>query len=221
MILRPAHRRWMGLLLALSLSGVGARAQNPDFLQIGVSSNAYNGDLGGAYAKWTMGVHAGLLLNQKKRLNGSFQLAFGRIVGQDLNFTAPEPGKTASPYFRTGFVTANYEVHYNFIRTARWKCYVAQGFGIIQYTPRDEEGNKLRDQGATRPDGETYGSVSVILPTKIGFIYFLPNGYGLGLESGFLNSMTDYLDNVGQWGGDAGRDNILFFKFNLNLPVNL
>jgi hypothetical protein len=213
---------WCLALAAASVLQGKLQAQTtPDYLQIGISSLAYNGDLGDAFSKWTMGFHAGLLLNQKKRFNGSFQLGIGRVTGQDLEFSSPEPGKKATTFFNTRFVTVNYEVQYNIIRTEQVKFYIGQGFGIVQYSPKDDEGNKLRDMPSTRPDGESYGSVSVILPTKLGLIYFLPNGYGLGLESGLLNTMTDFLDNVGRWGGNSGADNVLYFKFSLNLPVNL
>ena len=190
-------------------------------LQLGISPNAYRGDLS-SYEKWTIGYHVGLLLNKKKRLNGSFQLAFGKVTGQTNDPYYPgDPDKTPNTFFRTNFVTLNYELHYNFIKNDRMIFYIGQGFGIIHFTPKDNLGNKLQDQDQSRAEGESYGNISVTLPTKLGYIYFLPNRLGLGLEVGFYNTMTDYLDNISKWGTQSGKDNILYFKFSLSIPVNI
>ena len=92
---------------------------------------------------------------------------------------------------------------------------------IMHYNPKDEFRHDLRDQNDTRAEGESYGSIAIFLPTKTGAIYFLPNNFGLGFEAGIYNTLTDYLDNVSQWGTKSGNDNALYFKFFLNIPVNI
>lgn len=208
--------------IALHIESVLAQEKTTmPILQLGISPNAYKGDLG-SFEKWTIGYHVGLLLNKKKRLNGSFQIAFGNITGQtdDLNYPG-DPAKTPNTFFKTNFVTINYELQYNIIKNEVMKLYLGQGFGIIHYTPKDEFGNKLQDQNNTRAEGESYGNISIILPTKLGYIYFLPNRMGLGIEAGFYNTMTDYLDNISDWGTKSGKDNILYFKFSVNVPINI
>jgi hypothetical protein len=191
-------------------------------LQLGVSANAYRGDLSNQFKKWTGSFHAGLLLNRKKRLNGSFQLAVGTVSGQSKDPDYPgDPDKTTNTYFKTRIIAVNYELHYNIIKSEQVTWYIGQGFGLLHFNPRDEFGDDLREQNNTRADGESYGSIGVYLPTKTGAIYFLPNGYGLGFEAGIYNTLTDYIDNISQWGTKSGNDNILYFKFFLNVPVNL
>jgi hypothetical protein len=191
-------------------------------LQLGVSANAYRGDLSEQFKKWTGTFNAGLLFNRKKRLNGSFQFAAGSVTGQTNDPDYPgDPDQTPNTYFKTRIIAVNYELHYNIIKNTQVTWYIGQGLGILNFNPRDEFGQDLRDQGGTRAEGESYGSISVFLPTKTGVIYFLPNGYGLGFEAGFYNTLTDYVDNVSEWGTRSGNDNLLYFKFFLNVPVDL
>jgi len=210
------------LLLMIVRSPILAQEdKGKPLLQLGVSANAYRGDLS-SYDKWTIGFHGGLLLNKKKRLNGSFQFAFGKWTGQTNDVDYPgDPTKTPNTYFKTNFIAVNYELHFNIIKSDLMKLYIAQGIGIVHYTPKDEFGEKLRDLDNTRAEGESYGSISFMLPTKLGYIYFLPNRMGLGIETGFYNTLTDYLDNVSDWGTRSGKDNVLYVKFSISVPVNI
>ena len=198
------------------------KQKEKSLLQLGVSANAYRGDLNSQFKKWTGTFHAGLLFAKKKRLNGSFQLAVGSVTGQTADRDYPgDPDKTPNTYFKTRIIGINYELHYNIIKNEKVTWYVGQGFGILHYNPRDEYGEDLRDQNATRAEGESYGSITIFLPTKMGAIYFLSNEFGLGLEAGIYNTMTDYLDNVSQWGTKSGNDNMLYFRFFLNIPISI
>ena len=212
---------FIAIVVFLPELSIAQQKESMPLLHLGTSANSYRGDLG-SFEKWTIGFHAGLLLNRKKRLNGSFQFGFGKVTGQTIDEDYPgDPDKTPNTFFRTNFITVNYELHYNFIKNEQMRFYLGQGFGIIHYTPKDDAGDKLQDQDNTRAEGESYGNISVILPTKLGYIYILPNKIGLGFEAGIYNTLTDYIDNISQWGTKSGNDNILYFKFSVNVPVNI
>ncbi len=209
------------LVILLLLPGGFVTGKNPHyFLQVGVGPQSYCGDLGAPFSKWSINTNVGLLFNRKKRLNGSVQFAFGNVIGQtDARGVTDPADATPNTYFKTNLFTLTYELQYNIVRNEHWKFYVAQGFGIAFFTPKDQSGHNLADQPVTRADGESYGPVTLMLPTKLGAIYFLPNDYGLGFETGFYNMLTDYIDNVSDWGDRNGFDNIWHFKFSLNIPV--
>jgi hypothetical protein len=209
------------VVLLLPVSEVSGQSDN-SYVQIGMGPESYFGDLRTGSGKWRMQINFGLLFNKKKRLNGSVQLTVGSVTGQsDSREFNGTPDITPNTYFKTNLFALNYELHYNIIRNEFWKIYLGQGFGLMFFTPKDQFGGNLRDQADTREAGESYGSVTVILPTKLGLIYFLPNAYGLGFETGIYNTFSDYIDNVSAWGDHSGYDNIWYFKFSLNIPVRL
>jgi hypothetical protein len=222
--MRAWRIKWIGMaavLVSVLFSGSVRAQTEKTLLQLGVGGNAYRGDLGGNYKKWKATFHAGLRFNRSKRLNGSFQLAVGSLTGQTSDPEYPgEPDKTPNLHFKTSILSVNYELHYNIIKTDKVIWYAGQGFGIMHYNPKDEFGNALRERNDTRAEGESYGSITVVLPTKMGAIYFLPNALGLGAEAGFYNTLTDYLDNISEWGTKSGRDNALYIRMFLNVPVN-
>lgn len=96
--------------------------------------------------------------------------------------------------------------------------YLSQGIGFIHFSPEDDEGNSLADLPNTREDQETYRQESFMLPTNVGVLYLLPNQYGVSVQAGFYNPMTDYLDNISQL-GDSGNDNILAIRFAFYIPL--
>jgi len=198
-------------------------AQSPTlFLTMGGSANAYSGDLSGI-EKWTNAFHLGIKLNQKKRLNGSLKLSFGRWNGQNVNYNPPiVNNQVPSPntFFNTSFVTFNYSLNYNIIKKDNFVLYISQGFGLLRYNPKDQLDNDLQDQPGTRLDNESYGNTTIFLPTMLGVIYFLPNHYGLGLQSGYLNSQSDYLDNISGWGTKSGNDNAFQIRMTIYAPLS-
>ncbi len=209
------------VFLLLQVTWVYGQNRN-SYIQVGISPVAYRGDLGNGFSKWRMNVNLGLLFNKKDRVNGSAQIAIGSVTGQsDDREIGGSPDITPNSYFKTNFVAVNYELHYNIIRNEFLKFYIGQGFGFMHFTPKDQYGENLREQYETREEGESYGSIAVIFPTKLGAIYFLPNDFGLGFETGLYNSLTDYIDNISAWGDKGGLDNMWYFKFSLSIPVNL
>ncbi len=192
------------------------------YLEIGAAANAYRGDLTKGYEKWSSAVHFGLLFNRRERFNGHLNLAIGTLTGQNPAYVFDgEPGAASAPnrFFRTPFFTLNYDLHFNILKTSRWIVYVSQGIGIVRFKPKDDFGNDLQENLATRSPGETYNNVSLMLPSQAGVTYLFANGYGVGVRSGWLNPQTDYLDNISQWGNRTKKDNALWVRFVFVVPL--
>ncbi len=215
--------RLLFLLLAFLTPALSSGQMATYYLQTGISPNSYNGDLGGSFEKWTVLFHLGVKLNHKEKLNGNLSMAFGTLNGQQINY-APPPIDNVTPtpntFFNTSVFTFNYDLHYNIIKKENLIVYASQGFGLMRFNPRDEFGNNFQDQFATRAANETYGNIAAIFPTTVGAIYFLPNQFGVGFQTSLLNSTTDYLDNISQWGLEDGNDNILQFRFTVYAPLS-
>jgi hypothetical protein len=195
----------------------------PIFLDLGVSANAYSGDLS-SYAKWTACYHIGLTFNKNEKLNGRLNVSFGFITGENRTYTfqgiSNEPAKP-NRFFSTSLLDISYSLRYHFIKTKRLALYISQGFGIMQFTPKDENGRRLADLLDSRPFDENYGNITMVLPTSLGINYWLKNGYGIGLQAGFVNPQTNYLDNIGQWGNKAGNDQIFQLRFFVLAPLKI
>lgn len=84
---------------------------------------------------------------------------------------------------------------------------------------KDEYGNSFQNQLTSRAADETYGNVTIMLPTQAGAMYLLPNGYGAGIQGGWANPQTDYLDNISQWGNRSKKDNLFWLKFQFVVPM--
>lgn len=215
-------KKIFSLLVLLFLSGAFiARAQQPaSFIYGGFSMNQYLGDLSTDHAKRTGSVMLGLKLNRKKRLNGSFELGYGQLTGQNSMYVFSGDEKAIpNRFFSSSFFTLHYNLHLNILKKENYTLYLSQGFGIIRYNPEDDLDRNLPDRFETRAPNETYSNTSVMLPTNLGFIYLLPNKWGLGLQAGYLNPLTDYLDNIGQWGNNSGNDNVLQYRFAVYAPI--
>lgn len=97
--------------------------------------------------------------------------------------------------------------------------YISQGLGLIRYEPKDENNEPLQKKFDTRASNETYNNVSLMLPTQAGINYILKNGYGVGLQAGWLNPQTDYIDNISQWGNRQKNDNTFLVRFAFMVPL--
>lgn len=182
----------------------------------GITMAGYKGELA-SYDQYSGIFQAGVQFNQKEKLNGAFTLSIGTVKGQNPDFSA-EKG-SPNRFFKTNLFALNYGLHYNIIKKPDFIFYISQGIGIIRFIPQDEFNEGLNDQSDTRAEGEIYRNVALLLPTQIGCIYFLKNNFGFGAQTGFLNTMTDYIDNISEL-GESGNDNILNFRLALYIPLS-
>jgi hypothetical protein len=230
MSLRTLTILLFSLLLCLignTLSTAQDSITHTRFIEVGISANAYRGDLQAGYEKFTSGFHLGVQWMKKKRVNGAINIQIGSVSGQNPDYkysnttTVGSKDPTPNKYFRTAIFTAHYELQLNLIKRRNFRIFVSQGIGIIRFNPKDEFQNALSKNLASRADGETYSNLAFILPTQCGFQYFLPNGIGAGFKMGWYNPTTDYLDNISKWGNKSGNDKIFACRFTVMIPVRI
>ncbi len=182
--------------------------------------NTYQGDLGDAFAKWSVIYGMGLHTNVKKHVNLNFDLHFGKIVGQELSSITKGIVNTPNTFFETTYTSLSAGVRFNFIKNYRMHFFMAQRIGVIFFTPLDELREILLDKTDTRAVGETYSTTALTLPISIGANLLLDNGFGVGIGIGLSNPLTDYLDNISVLSTrNSGKDNIITGTFNLLIPL--
>ncbi|MCU0444454.1 MAG: hypothetical protein MUE85_06000 [Microscillaceae bacterium] len=195
-----------------------SRPTFPILLELGISGNAYRGDLSN-YQKWSACYHAGIRFNRSRLINSRLGISFGFITGENRFYDFP--GGTPNNFFRSSVFSLDYELHINLIKRPTFSVYLAQGIGLFRFQVRNDEGEDLFNRLDSRADGETFANNVFFLPTGIGANYFLKNGYGIGLQANILNTQTDYLDNISEWGLQNGNDNVLRFKFYIYAPLKI
>ena len=214
-------------LVALILSSLFSFAQEErdppgQFIKVGIAPTVYSGDLVSKTAKLSSIATLGIRFNQKEKLNGTFQVSFGALTGQNPNYQFKDDiTTTPNTFFRTSIVTIHYDIAYNFISTRNLKVYAGVGIGLFRYQPKDDLGENLLDQIETRADNETYANTSAVIPIKVGAAYLLPNDFGIEFQAMMMNPQTDYIDNIGQWGNRSGNDQYYSFQLNLLIPLRL
>jgi hypothetical protein len=210
-------------LFSLFSSIVVAQKNMPErFVELGVSANSYKGDLSHSYSQWAGGYHVGILFNKKKRFNGHFNLMVGNAVAQNPNYffdDGSNPQPTPNKYARIKLITLHYDLHLNLYKKNNLIVYLYQGIGLVRFDPRDDQNKKLIDQLQTRPKDESYSNIAFTFPHGIGALYVTPPGLGIGLQAGFLNTTSDLIDNVSQWGDRKKNDNILSYKMTVYIPL--
>lgn len=196
------------------------QAQKNLHLILGFGGTSYRGDLTNKFESWGGTFHAGLSFNKKKRVNGYLHVMIGGVRGNNDSYVF-NSAETTTPntYFKTSLISAGYELRFNIIKKESFAAYVSPGFALLRYEPKDEFKNSYSNQFATRAKGESYSNVSFMLPIKIGGTYYLTNGFGIGMDAGFLNPLTDYIDNISQWGNKSKKDNLLQLNLLLYIPL--
>ncbi|PKQ66586.1 hypothetical protein [Raineya orbicola] len=186
--------------------------------EIGVSGNAYKGDLAQRYESFSSALHLGVKFAKKKRWNAHLNIGIGSVRGQNYAYEFDENSRP-NLFFRANIFTFQIDLQYNFIRKKRWIAYFSQGLGLMRYMPKNENGERLQNLLTTRAVGEIYGNITAILPTSIGGVFLLKNGYGVGLQLSWLRPTTDYLDNISAWGKTQGADKIFLIKGHISVPT--
>jgi hypothetical protein len=190
------------------------------YFTVGNSANGYKGSLSNRYSSFGPGVHLGLQFNKKKRLNGSFQLFFGQVSGDNLNaaFATRTDNRAPNSYFKTSLFVASYQLNLNLVNTKNVRWYAGTGFGITRFNVRDEQDRNLSAQPNTRAIGENYNNITLSLPLYMGINYHFVNGLAIALQAGWWNTNTPYLDNIDKLGSKTGNDNVASYRLSLWIP---
>ena len=88
--------RTLAPVLLIILTVQLSLGQKSRLISVGVSANAYRGDLTSSLEKWSNAFHIGFKLNSGNKLNGNFNLGFGFITGENLNYQF-DNGETPAP----------------------------------------------------------------------------------------------------------------------------
>ena len=187
-------------------------------LTLGFGGTSYRGDLTQSFESWGGTFHAGVLFNKKKRVNGFIHLMMGGVRGNNPSYTF-SAAATPNHYFKTSLFSVGYELRIHIIKKESYCLFVSPGISILRFNPKDEYNNPYSGQLATRAKGEEYSNIALMLPIKIGGAYYMPNGYGIGMDFGFLNPMTDYIDNISDWGNRKKKDNLMQLNLLLYIPI--
>jgi hypothetical protein len=200
-------------------------APSDKYVEIGISAVAYKGDLNHSYEKFTSCFHLNLHFKKNdRRVNPYIGLMIGNVTGQnpkysfalsDTSAATPTPNK----FFKTSLLSVNFGLLINIIKKENFNLYIGQGLGLMRLNPKDEYNKPLADQFNTRADNETFNNFTVMLPTFAGMTYRFKNNYRVGFQAGWLNPMTDYIDNISVWGDRQKKDNILSYKFSFYIPL--
>ena len=218
----PHKIKFIVLIFVFSTFTAFSQTTMPNrFVEIGFSTNSYKGDLSHSYNQWANGIHVGILFNKKKRLNGHLNLMMGSAIAQNSNYffdDGSNPQPTPNNYARILMVAINYDVHVNLYKKHNLIVYLYQGIGLLRFDPRSSDNKSLINNLTTRPANETYSNICIFLPHGIGALYVSKLGFGVGMQAGFYNTISNHLDNVALWGNRNKNDNILSYKMTVYIP---
>ncbi len=182
-------------------------------LEFGGVMLAYKGDLSNSFSNFSSGLSLGIQSASAKRVSGRLGIIAGTVVGNlnldDLNSSV----SSINTFFSSSILALDLGLKAKLLERGRFKAFFYQSAGILFFKSVDKEGNLLKDQFKTRTQGESYGNSGMMLPSKIGFSYTLPNKIQLATKIGYLNLKTDYLDNISYAVPLNKRDNILTTEF--------
>jgi len=185
-------------------------------LECSAGGNTYRGDFQSDFRQWSPVFGLGVAFLHKERLNGSFQLGFGKLTGEGV-FDQPQ-GQPYFHFFETEVLHAQYGLRYNLVRADRYRAYAGLGLGVAWFSAYQTEGSRMAAQSVPTAAGG-YMPISVMLPTTLGARYTLSTGYEVGLELGLRNYLSDYLDNVLAFEGTDKRDMVGFVQIYFAVPL--
>ena len=195
-------------------------AQAPSrYIGIVTSLSSYKGDLSG-YEKFSNGFEVSLIQNKDKKIKGILNIAAGSVIAQTTDKFYTKLDYKPLNYIRTTFLAANYTLNYYFFQKEHFKVYGGVGFGIFQFSPKDKDSNDVAaTSNNTRPANEQYALVKPILPIQFGVLYTMKNDFGFQLNVKWLNTRTDYLDNISSLANPNDKDNILLIHIGFLIPM--
>ena len=96
---------------------------------------------------------------------------------------------------------------------------LSAGLALLNFTPRDAQGQPLAEQLASRAPGESFSTGALMLPLGLGLALQHRSGWGLALDYHYALTATPYLDNLDQLGRGTGADRLHRFTLALLVPL--
>lgn len=227
------------LLLSLTLLSHSLRAQTPQkeargaFLQIGVTSTGYYGDLNvgegsvftAPYFSMSPGVELVLQPVQWGRIAPQIRAGYSQFVAEnpDARNNPPQPVATEEgPVIPNTFaeVTLPYLsllLEYRLLKPSkRLQPLVSAGLRIMSFSSKNKQGDALAQLWGTRlPEERTLPSLAPALSLGLGVEYMINNRLRLTFGYQHIRSGSDYLDNVGKLGTKEGNDKLHTLRLGL------
>lgn len=210
-------------LLSISVVGKDSLAVRKKSLFGGFCAASYKGSLSSTYAKWTPAYQIGIRFEKKKRINGMISICFGSVIGEDRNYKVPSgTNSNITPVnkFETTFTGIQYDARILLFHYKSFRFFMSQGLGLMRFTPKDWDGNNLTTRDRTRKQGESYNSTSLMFPTQIAMMVNFQNGMAIGFQAGWVNTLTNYLDNMDQLSSSGNGDNMAMYKVQFFVPLS-
>ncbi len=224
----------IGLIILLIFSGSEAKAQKiasdedpikeqPDekairdkFVGLGIGMAFPKTDLALRYQKPGTNFSAVFQFNKDKRFNISFWLNVGEVQSEDRAVAFLDQSEfQINSFASTRYQSVHVEPSFHIFKRENWGVFISQGFGFFRFEVYDQDNNNLADMPNSRAPGESAPNLTVILPTSLGGFYFLENDFGFHFKIGFMNTLTDYLDNISTFGNPDNNDNIANLQLSL------
>lgn len=192
------------------------------YIILGTSAVAYKGSLSSAYIRWTPAFQFGVQFQKKRLLNGRFLFSMGQFIGEGRDYSLPSgSAENLVPVnrFKTNFISLAYELQVLLFEYKSLRITASQGIGLFRFIPKDWDDNILSERDRTRKQGESYSPITLSFPTQLGIRYLFPNEMGIGIQAGWYNTQSKYLDNMSELANNNQRDNVAFFRFNFLYPL--
>lgn len=159
----------------------------------------------------------------RKSLSPSFALRantiFGRISGDDRNFSEPEWRQRRAFSFTSSLTEISFQMEWELLGYKRFNekgyfnsifsPYLFAGGGIVIFDPKtDFSRNIIKDlfDAADADELATYSNVQPTIPFGLGFRMDLSQRAVLAIEGGLRTAFTDYLDGVSIAGNPDNKD---------------
>lgn len=172
---------------------------------------AYQGDMYyHAYLPQQVGLGYGATarFSGRGRLSHQVQLGISNVSAQTTDFRGIAYSQIEEPfaYFHSRIYQAVYQLQWT--AGPHWLCspYLKAGAGLSRFTPFDENNNNLFSNIYSRIEGEQVRNLSYFLPMSAGVQWRLGAKAFLLTDFTYHYWGTDYLDNIGKAGSQAGKD---------------
>jgi opacity protein-like surface antigen len=192
------------LIIFLLLLSYNLKAQTWEFGG-GVGAAGYMGDLNindpikpsgpsfGIFAKYNFDGYLGLRISYN----------FGIIAAADSNSSSPQ-FRQRNLSFTTTLNEVSVVAEFNFMRyipsvtNSKYTPYLYLGAALVNYNPTTVFNGQKYDlrQIATEGEKKPYPTTAIAIPYGAGFRYNVSSSVTLGVEIGYRNPNTDYLDDV-------------------------
>lgn len=209
------------LFSLLTFKSEGQSRVNTVF-ELGISADAYKGDLSSNYAIFYQGIHFGFKSNKKKMVLPQLNFSIGKFGSQNSEYVfiaQDHPEHKANNFFINQYKAVDLGLEFIVFDKFNLRIYISPSIGLMKYDIKDRDGNSLLINKLTRSKNEIAENFSAYIPLRLGARYFFKNNFGAGFQTGITFFTTDYIDNIGSLSNYSGRDNVLSYQFNFYIPI--